>query len=128
MSYCTSCGSKVTVEMLFCHNCGSKLAIPTVASERPEPQETTPDTAVNNREAIPDQEPVPSRDIKRNKLYKQWVRYAGLPTEKILPKMSLRERPVRRESSGQHPRLFYVLLIAGILVCVGLGILLAKIW
>ena len=122
MPYCTKCGSKVTDEMLYCPECGIKLIIPTAGSKNNKSPDYATDAEVNKREDIA------RGGIRKSKLYKQWVKYAGLSAEEVPSMRVSRYMPVREEKRARHPHLFYILLGVGILVCIGLIILLAKIW
>ena len=122
MPYCTNCGSEVKADMLFCHNCGSKLTIPKDSLKNNIPHANTTDTEVDKRKDIS------NRGIKRSKLYKQWVKYANLPSEEAPSMKPPRDVPVRGESGERHPYLFYVLIGVGILICIALAILLMKFW
>jgi len=128
MPYCTNCGSKVTVEMLFCSQCGSKLIIPAADTTSNKAYEDTTGTKVDNQEVMPSRETTLSRVIRRGKLYKQWVKYAGLPAEEIPSVKTPRAMPVREESNARPSRLMYILFAVGVLLCVGLAIFLVRIW
>lgn len=120
MAYCTSCGSEVTNEMFFCPKCGCKLMVPTATSENNKSDDYATDSGVNKRENIV------SRRIKKSKLYEQWVKHAGLPVEEISSTIITRDMPVK--GKARHPYLLYMLLVIGVLLCIGLAILLTKIW
>ena len=123
MSYCSSCGNKIATEMLFCPQCGSKV-IPSLAADTTSnnADESTIDMEVHNHAATL------SQGQKKSKLYKQWVKYADLPTEEISPVKTPGTVPVREENNARPSRLMYILFAVGVLLCVGLAILLIRIW
>lgn len=122
MPYCTNCGSETTDKMLFCHKCGSELIIPKADAKSSKPLSSATDAEVNK------QEDTPGREIKKGRLYKQWVKHAGLPAEETPSIKVPRDMPVRRENNARNSLLFYITLGVAILVGTGLVLLLAKIW
>jgi len=122
MPYCTNCGGEVTDKMLFCYECGSDLIITKDDLENNKLHGNATDAGVSK------QEDTPSRGIRKGKLYKQWVKYAGLPVEKISSMRTSRGKPVRRKNNAQHPHLLYMLLGVVILLCIGLALLLVRTW
>ena len=94
--------------------------VPPATSENNKSDGYATDADVNKRENIV------SRRIRKSKLYEQWVKYAGLPVEEISPTMITRDMPVKGKT--RHPYLLYMLLVIGVLLCIGLAILLIKIW
>jgi len=94
--------------------------VPTATSENNKPDGYATDSDVNKRENIA------SRGIRKSKLYEQWVKYAGLPVEETSSTMITRDMPVK--GKARHPYPLYMLLVIGVLLCIGLAILLTKIW
>lgn len=122
MPYCTNCGSEITDKMLFCHKCGSKLIIPKSDAESSKPLSSATDAEAIKREDTP------GREIKKGRLYKQWVKHAGLPAEETPSIKVPGDMPVRREKKIRYSPLFYVTLGVAILVGTGLVLLLTDIW
>ncbi len=122
MPYCTNCGSGITDKMLFCHKCGSELIIPKADAKSSKPYDTTTDAEAIKREDTP------SREIKKGRLYKQWVKHAGLPAKETPSIKVPGDMPVRRESNARRSPLFYITLGVAILVGTGLVLLLTDIW
>lgn len=121
MPYCTNCGSEITDKMLFCHKCGSKLATPKADAKSGKPYDSTTDADVNK------QEDIPSREVRKGKLYKQWVKFADLPTEETPSTRVPGDMPARRRNNARHSLLFYITLGVAILVGTGLVLLFVKI-
>ena len=122
MPYCTKCGGEVMEQMLFCYECGSELIAPKDDSEANKLPDNATDAEVSKQEATP------GRGIRKGKLYKQWVKYAGLPVQKIPSIKASGDTLLRRKNNTQSPHLLYMLLGVAILICIGLVILLVKIW
>ena len=73
-------------------------------------------------------ESISSHGIKKSKLYKQWVEYAGLPGEEI-PSKKLPRRGilVREEKNKPSFGALYILLgITILILCVGMVLLILK--
>jgi len=121
MPYCSSCGNKVTDEMLFCPQCGNKLMTPKAGFT------DTTDTNYTIETKAKKPEPVPSQRIRKGLLYKQWVKYAGLPDEEIPPKKAPRDMPVREERSKPSLSVLYLLLgVTVLILCAALVLLIMK--
>jgi Flp pilus assembly protein TadB len=104
--------------MLYCPKCGRRLTVPAAgAKEDKSPVSATP--ALNQE--VSKQEAASGSEIKKGKLFKEWVKYAGL---------SLAEAPPQKEARTAKRKnlLFYILIGVGIAACIGLIILLTKIW
>lgn len=125
MPYCSNCGNKVTDGMLFCPQCGNKLIIPKAGFTDIKDIKTY-DYAIEEKAKKP--EPVSSQGIKKSKLYRQWVEYAGLPAEEIPSTTKTpKDTSVREERNKQYSNALYMLLGGIILVlCVGLAFLIIK--
>ena len=115
MSYCTNCGGEVKPEMLYCPKCGRRLITPTPSAKDDKPSDSATEQKVNKQEATAGSE------IRKSKIYKEWVKYAGLSADEV---------PQKREARGaKHTNLlFYILVGVGISVCIGLLILLVRSW
>lgn len=114
MPYCTKCGSEVTPEMLYCLKCGQRLTIPAAGARDDRSSVSAPAPKVNG------QETAAKRAVRKGKLFREWVKYASLSTEAP----SQKEAPSAKRASP----VFYILIGVGIAVCIGLIILLARIW
>ena len=108
--------------MLFCPKCGTKLTTPETGVEENKP--FIPATTVEADK----QEAISSRRTKRNRLYRQWVKYAGLPEEKIPSIKTPKDMLTRGTHNVQQSYLIYILLGIGIVICIVLAILLVKFW
>lgn len=118
MSYCPNCGTQVTPEMLYCPKCGRRLTVSAAgAKEDKSPVSATP--ALNQE--VSKQETTAGNEIRKGKLFKEWVKYSGL---------SIPEGPPQKEArvAKRKSLLFYILIGVGIAACIGLIILLVKIW
>jgi len=118
MSYCANCGTQVTPEMLYCPKCGRRLTVST-AGAKEDKSAVLANPAMSQE--VGKQETTAGNEIRKGKLFKQWVKYSGL---------SMPEGPTQKEGRAAKgkSRLFYVLIGVGIAACIGLIILLLKIW
>ncbi|MBA7695943.1 hypothetical protein ES703_104584 [subsurface metagenome] len=120
MPYCSNCGNKVTSEILFCPQCGNKLTIPKAGVKGDKRDDYSTEAEAKKPETIP-------RGIKKNKLYRQWTEYAGLPPEEIPSTKPPREMPVKGGGNQQYSTVLYILLVIIILMlCTGLAFLFMK--
>ncbi|MBM4432579.1 MAG: zinc ribbon domain-containing protein [Chloroflexi bacterium] len=119
MSYCTNCGTQVTSEMLYCPKCGRRLTVPAAGAKEDKGPAASATPALSQE--ANKQQAAARNEIKKGKLFKEWVKYAGL---------SVAESPPQKEGrvAKRKNRLFYILIGVGIAACVGLIILLVKIW
>ena len=92
MHFCPHCGKELPGRVSFCPYCGGEVArrvtTPSPGLEGIEPAE---------RRAKPTIEPPPERKKKTDKLYKQWMKYADLPSAAVPSTETPREMPVRRD-------------------------------
>ena len=124
MPYCPNCGNRVTDEMLFCSQCGNKLTTPKASFTEDSDtkiSDYTTETKVKEAESV-------SSGLKKSKLYKQWVKYAGLPEEEAPAQKTHRDMPAREEGNRLQPNVLYILIgIMILLLCVVLVWLVMKI-
>ncbi len=118
MSYCANCGTLVTQEMPYCPKCGRKLTLYAPVSKEDKSAVLANPTM---SQEVSKQETPARNEIRKGKLFKEWVKYSGL---------SIPEGPSQKEGSATKgkSRLFYILIGVGIAACIGLIILLVKIW
>ena len=122
MPYCTHCGTQVADEMVFCPKCGHRLITPAASTQNGKSSGYAAGAEAGKQEAIP------SHGVRKSKLYKEWVKYAGLPTEEIPSAKAPRDVPLRVEPRAGRSSRFYILLGVGIALCAALIILLVKTW
>ena len=124
MPYCPNCGNEVTDEMLFCPQCGNKLATSRAGftdTTETKIHDYTIETKAEKPEAIP------SHEIKKSKLYKQWVQHAGLPDERIPSRKARRDVPMREEGGKPSPGVLYLLVgVTVVILCIVLILLFMK--
>ena len=110
MPYCTTCGSEVTEDMLFCSQCGLRLRT-SRAGFRAGP--------IDDYAAQHLQEPDDTRrrEIKKGRLYRQWVTHSGLPAEETRPTITPRDTLWRGEKTSRSPAYMHILLG----VCIGVA-------
>ena len=114
MPYCHNCGNKVTDEMHFCPQCGHQSITP-LAGLTDTADTKPPDYTIETKTKTPE----PNRDIKRGKLYKQWVQYAALPDEEVPSKKAPRDMLVRGEGNKLSPGILYLLFgVTIVILCV----------
>ena len=121
MPYCPNCGNKVINDMLFCPQCGNKLTVLKAGLK----DDKTYDYDIEAEAKKPETVPI---GIKKGKLYKQWIKYAGLTAEEIPSTKTLRETPVRGERNKQYATVLYILLGVIILMLCALVFLLMNPW
>ena len=122
MPYCTNCGYEVTSKMLFCPQCGSRLAIPKAGAKDDKIYDYSLESEDKKAGTVPD-------SVKKSRLYKQWIQYAGLPQEEPPPARTPKNMPVRGERNTQSAYILYILFGVIILIlCMGLVFLLLRSW
>jgi Zn-finger nucleic acid-binding protein len=105
MPFCPHCGKELPSKVNFCPYCGGELA-----------QRITPsysrleESKLKEPRAKPIIEPPPEQKKKADKLYKQWVKYANLPSEVAPSTETPKEKPVGREKKAQRFPVLYILL------------------
>jgi len=108
--------------MLFCPQCGGRLAIPKAGAKDDKTYDYSLESEDKKAGTVPD-------SIKKNRLYKQWIEYAGLPQEEPPPARTPRNMPARGERNTQNAYILYVLFGVIILIlCMGLVFLLLQSW
>jgi len=113
MPYCTKCGREVSSKMLFCPECGSRLIVSKTGTEDDKTYEHGTEAEDKKSAAVP-------APLKKSKLYKQWIEYAGLPAEEVPSPPSKKEGPVE-EKGNQNPYILYMLL-GFIIIILGTGL------
>jgi len=110
MPYCTTCGSEVTEEMLFCSQCGRGLRTRKTGFKA---------GGIDDYGAQQLQEPgnTPRREIKKGRLYKQWITHSGLPTDETRPTRTSRDTLWRGERNGRSLTSMHILLG----ICIGVA-------
>jgi len=122
MPYCTNCGYEVTSKMLFCPQCGSRLAIPKAGAKDDKTYDYSLESEDKKAGTVPD-------SVRKSRLYKQWIQYAGLPHEETPPARTPKNMPARGERNTQSAYILYILFGVIILIlCTGLVFLLLRSW
>ncbi len=100
--------------MHFCPQCGHQSITPLAGLT--DTADTKPsDYTIETKAKTPE----PNRDIKRGKLYKQWVQYAALPDEEVPSKKAPRDMLVRGEGNKLSPGILYLLFgVTIVILCV----------
>jgi hypothetical protein len=108
--------------MRFCPQCGHKLITPPAGLTDTVDTETR-DYTIETKAKTPE----PSPGIKRGKLYKQWVKYSGLPDEEVPLKKAPSGMLVRGERNKLSPGVLYLLFgVTIVILCVVVVLLVVR--
>ena len=110
MPYCTTCGSEVTEDMLFCSQCGLNLRTGRTGFKA---------GGIDDYGAPHLQEPGDThrREVKKGRLYRQWVTHSGLPAGETRPTRTPRDTLWRGERSSRSLASMHILLG----ICIGVA-------
>jgi len=92
MHFCPHCGKELPGRVNFCPYCGGEVARHITA-----PSHMLEDSQPAEYGAKPIIEVPPEQKKKKDKLYKQWIKFADLPPEAIPSTETPKEQPVRQE-------------------------------
>lgn len=122
MLFCSNCGSKVTDEMSYCPQCGQKLL-----TTRAGVKDASMKTSDYSLEPAAEQpEPVTSPGVRKGKLYREWVKYAGLPQEPVPEKKGFRLMSGETGFRLDHRVLFIFMGVIILILCAVLIFLIIK--
>lgn len=108
--FCPYCGKELSSKANFCTHCGEELA-----------RRITPSYYIHEERELTEERPKPIIDTsgkkgKQDKLYKQWMTYANLPTEATPTTESPRDMPARRVRKESRLPILYALLAVLIII------------